>query len=312
MNNSLPKIIIIAGPTASGKTDIGIKLAQKFGGEIISADSRQVYKKLDLGTGKATPEEQSLAKHHLIDVVDPGTDFTVADFKQRSVKIIDHLTTHSSSLGVGKGVGSPTLPLIVGGTGLYIKSLVDNLDFNTTKPDEELRKKLNSLHLHELQKMLKKLNPKLYQKIDYNNSYRVIRAIEIAQQNPGIKTIKSEPKPIYNSLQLATKIDRDELVNRINIRVDKRVEQGMIEEVENLINDGVDPKWLKKIGLEYRYITYFLEGKLEKDEMLEKLKIKIRQFAKRQMTWFKKDKRIKWIDYDKYELFEQEVEKFIF
>lgn len=285
MKKSSKKIICIVGPTACGKTKLGVKLARKFDGEIISADSRQVYTGMDIGTGKDLKEYKK-TPYHLIDISNPKKQVTLSDWQNLAIKKIKELHKY------GK------IPFIVGGTGLYINSIVDGYILNDEKVDLDLRKKLNSTSLSELQKMLKKLDKIAYKKIDINNIRRVIRAIEIAKAGSSIS--KPYRKKIFDSLVIGITFDRDVINKRIDKRIKDRIEnENMIEEIAWLKKSGLSWKRLEDFGLEYRYIGRYLKKELEFDEMINQLEIATHQFAKRQMTWFNKRKDIVWVKDEK-------------
>jgi tRNA dimethylallyltransferase len=304
MHNS--KIIVVLGPTASGKSSLAIKLAKKYNGEIISADSRQIYKGMDIGTGKVPKSKIKSQKlkvqfknkkniywsggvtHYMIDIVSPKTDYNAAKFQKTAQKIIEDI------LRRGK------LPIICGGTGFWIASLVDNTNFPEVKPDWKLRNKLRNYSTTKLFSMLKNLDKERAKNIDKNNPVRLIRAIEIARalgKVPKIGeqlTVNSEQ---YKYLQIGIAIPKEKLHERIKIRLDKRFKQGMIQEVKNLhFKNKVSWKKLESFGLEYKYIALYLQKKISKEELKEKLFQEIKNFSKRQMTWFKKDWRIKWLE----------------
>jgi len=281
------KLIVIVGPTASGKTDLSVKLAKKFKGEIISADSRQVYKGMDIGTGKATKKERRGIPHHLLDVVSPKTRFNVAKYRKLALRAIEKIQEKNK------------LPILVGGTGFYIQAVIDGIIIPPIKPDWKLRKKLEKKTNQELFKMLKKLDPNRAETIEKNNPRRLIRALEIIiKSKKTIPELKKQPIKA-DVLMLGIKKDQKDLKELIRKRLLKRLKQGMITEVKKLHNPpaggGVSWKRLEEFGLEYRYLVFFLQGKLTKQEMIEKLQKEIEHYAKRQMTWFKKDKRIHWI-----------------
>ncbi len=278
-----PKIIVIAGPTASGKTNIGVKLAHDFNGEIISADSRQVFRGLDLGTGKDLSEYGNI-KYHLIDVVNPGEEFTLFDYLPIARKAIDDVVKR------GK------LPIIVGGTGLYIQGLVEGFELRETENvnlENISRKDLEEMTTGELSDVLKKINPKKFEQIDVKNRHRLIRAIELAQE--GLEPIKNRPP--YDFLQIAIDCPRKELHDRIDARVESRFNAGMLKETEDLLDSGVDSDWLYSLGLEYKVITdYLVHKKYDSiDVMKQDLKYKIHQFARRQLTWFRRFPDINWL-----------------
>ncbi|MFA5696719.1 MAG: tRNA (adenosine(37)-N6)-dimethylallyltransferase MiaA [Bacilli bacterium] len=289
--NQKPKIIVVLGTTASGKTTLGIKLARDFNGEIISADSRQVYRGMDLGTGKDLEEYTFTYRgktisipYHLTDIRQPMTNFTLAHWLKLTHRAITDIIARGKT------------PIVVGGTALYLDALIKNYALSTAKTDPNLRKKLEKKSLKYLLNQLKKLDPNKYQKIDRANRRRVQRAVELTILNAGpvmSKTVSANP---YNFLILGKTYSRDVLIDRINQRVDIRLDQGMIREVEDLHKNGVTWRRLEGFGLEYRYISRYLRGKLTYDEMVEQLKIATRQFAKRQMTWFRKFKNVKWVE----------------
>ena len=278
--SKLPKVIVIVGPNASGKSSLGIEIAKKFNGEIVSADSRQIYRGMDIGTGKVTKTEQKQTKHWLIDIVSPKTNFSVAQFKKLADKKIEDI------LKRGK------LPIIVGGTGFWIKAIVDNIEFPKVKPDWKLRKRLEKKSAVALFKTLQRLDSGRAAEIDRFNKVRLIRAIEIAGVLDKIPKIKSEPK--YSALQIGIGRPKEILNERIKKRLDKRFKQGMIKEVKNLLRQGISRKRLENFGLEYRWIARYIQRKMTIAEMKEKLFREIKNYAKRQMTWFNKDKRIHW------------------
>ncbi|PIQ80305.1 MAG: tRNA (adenosine(37)-N6)-dimethylallyltransferase MiaA [Parcubacteria group bacterium CG_4_9_14_0_2_um_filter_41_8] len=272
------QLITILGPTASGKSTLGIELAQDLNGEIVSADSRQVFRGLDIGSGKVTNEEQAQVPHYLLDVVDPMDDFSVSHFQKLAFTAIDDI------------IGRNKLPFLVGGTALYIYSVIDNYKLQDIAPDPKLRKQFEKKSLSELQAMVPDgaLN-----KDDYNNPRRLIRAIEKLEAGVPIEPQKGPQK--YENIIFGIDFPREELYQRIDQRVDERLKDGMIEEVENLRANGVSDEWLVSLGLEYKWITEFLQGKWQRDEMIKRLKGAIHAFARRQMTWFKKDKQIIWV-----------------
>ena len=276
------KIIVILGPTASGKSTLAVKIAKKFGGEIISADSRQVYKGMDIGTGKVTKKEMAKIPHHLLDVASPKKQFTVAQYKKLSEKAIKKIHSH------GK------IPIICGGTGFYIQTITDNIAIPKVKPDAKLRAELEKKSAKELFNRLKKLDPRRAKNIDKNNRRRLIRALEIViKSGKKIPILKSEPK--CEALIIGIKHNSKELKELIKTRLFKRLKQGMVKEIINLKKSGLSWKRLEDFGLEYRYVAYYLQNKLSYNEMVGKLQKEIEHYAKRQMTWFKKDKRIRWI-----------------
>ena len=286
----MAKVIVIVGPTASGKSALAIYLAKKLGAEIISADSRQVYRGMDIGTGKVTKTEQKQIKHWLIDIVSPKTNFSAAQFKKLADKKIEDI------LKLGK------LPIIVGGTGFWIKAVIDNVEFPKVKPDWKLRKKLDRKSADALFTMLQNLDLDRAAEIDQFNKVRLIRAIEIAKTLGKVPKMKMGSK--YNTLQLGVSWPKEILSQRIKIRLDKRFKQGMIKEVMNLRKQGVSWKRLDDFGLEYRQISEYLKNqkirrgltsKFKDSEYYDKLLKDIIKYSKRQITWFKRNKEIHWI-----------------
>ena len=304
-------LIAVVGPTASGKSDLAVKLAQKFNGEIISADSRQVYRGMDIGTGKITKKEMRDVAHHLLDVASPRRRFSVAQYKKLGQAAIRNIRSKNK------------LPIICGGTGFYIRALIDDLAIPTAKPDFKLRAKLEKKTNEELFKELKKLDPRRAKNIDCHNPRRLIRALEIIYQtgqpvpklNPPQSsfTKKGSVPPfrkgrlggMYNNvLFLGIQIPRPKLAKRIKIRLQKRLKQGMIAEVKKLRKQGLSWKKLEDFGLEYRWLAIFLKQKtlrqaqvITYDEMIFRLQKDIEHYAKRQLTWFGQDKRVIWIKY---------------
>jgi tRNA dimethylallyltransferase len=280
------KVLVIVGPTASGKSDVAIKLAQKFNGEIISADSRQIYRGMNIGTGKVTSAEQKMAVHHILDVADPNDDFNVSHFKKLAEKTIEEILQRKK------------VPIICGGTGFWIKSVIDNVQLPEVKPDQKLRNMLSNKSTEELFAMLRKLDPERAENIDAKNKVRLIRAIEICNTIgtvPKIDTKYKIPNTKYNFLQIGIDVPKEILNEKIKKRLQQRFEEGMIEEVQNLNKNGIAWERLEYFGLEYRWIARYLQNKIPLSEMQKKLYFDIIHYAKRQMTWFKRDKRIHWL-----------------
>lgn len=289
------KIVVILGPTASGKTKLAVDLARKFNGEIVSADSRQVYRGMDVGTGKdledyrlqiTNSKSQIIAvPYYLIDVVSPKTEFNLAKYQKLAYRAIDDI------LRRGK------LPIVAGGTGLYIQAIVDDYELSSVKPDKKLREKLEKMTVEKLLALLKKAAPAKAESLnesDIKNKRRLIRHIEISRSGQGFTGSRTQGK--YKALMIGVTHPMSVLEKRIYKRLIERLEkENMIGEVKRLRKDGVSWKRLEGFGLEYRFLSLYLRSKMPYDEMIEKLFIAIRQFAKRQMTWFKRDKRINWI-----------------
>ncbi len=280
----MQKLVVILGTNASGKSELGIRLAEHFGGEVVSADSRQVYRGLDLGSGKVTPAQAATAKHHLIDVAEISEYYSLAQYQRAAYNAIDSISS------AGK------LPFLVGGTGLYISAIVEGYQLVDVPPNEPLRAQLESLPLPQLVERLEKSDPDTASRIDKSNRRRLIRAIEISATGHAHSAAhKSSPR--YNCLQLGLTWPREILVERIEKRLQERLANGMIDEVAGLRSRGVSDLRLDKLGLEYRYIARYLRGELHSlDDLRTQLGIAIRQFAKEQLTWFKRDIRIIWLD----------------
>jgi len=283
------KIIVILGPTASGKSALAVKMAKKINGEIISADSRQVYKGLDIGAGKITKKEMGGIPHYCLDIVSPKKIFTVVDFKKCADKAIEEIFAKNKT------------PIIVGGTGLYIQAIVDNIVLPEVKPNWKLRKELEKKTTEEMFKMLKKLDPERAKNIDAKNPRRLIRAIEIAKALGKIPNLAVKP-PSWEFLQIGLKLPDEILKKNIEKRIKKMLKGGLVAEMKKLRKSGLSWKRIYELGFEYKYPALFLRREISKDEMLSKMLIENRQYAKRQMTWFKRDKRIKWINFSSFSL----------
>ena len=280
--NMKQKVIVIAGPTASGKSALAVKLARKFHGEIISADSRQVYKGMDIGAGKITKKEMAKIPHHLLDIANPKKQFTAAQYKRLAEKAIKKIITDKK------------IPIICGGAGFYIQAITENISIPEVKPDAKLRNVLEKKSTKELFGRLKKLDLRRAKNIDKNNRRRLIRALEIIiKSGKKVPELKSAPK--YEALIIGVKRGSRELKESIKTRLLKRFKMGMVKEVINLKKSGLSWKRLEDFGLEYRYIAYYLQNKLSYDEMIKKLQKEIENYAKRQMTWFTRDKKIRWV-----------------
>lgn len=278
----MEKLVVIAGTNASGKSGLGIELAKKYNGEIVSADSRQIFTGLDLGSGKVTAEEMQGIPHHLIDVARPNDFFSLTDFQDNAYAAIDDIIARGSKA------------FLVGGTGLYVNSVVDGFNINREPVDEELRSSLTAMSIDELITILKEKNPEVLKTIDLKNKRRLERACERA-----IKGITEENKntPRYETLVIGVTWPREVLYERIRERLDRRLDQGMIDEVATLRKNGATDEFLYGLGLEYRYILMYLRGEFPGFEAFyKKLFMEIRHLAKEQMTWFRKRKDIHWID----------------
>ena len=275
----LPKMIVIEGTNASGKSSLGVELAARFGGEIVSADSRQVYRRLNLGSGKITAEEMKGVPHHLLDVRNPGEFFSMADFQRLAYEAIDGILQRGH------------VPFLVGGTGLYVDAVADGYELSEKAPDHGLRAYLETFETPELYGMLKQKLPDT--DIDPRNRHRVMRALERLEADdwhPAAKT------PRYELLKLGVTWPREILKQRIDERLEKRLQEGMVDEVKALLDEGISEEFMIKLGLEYKYLTWYLTGKIGYEQMKEELGNAIKKFAKRQMTWFRRDPRIHWLN----------------
>lgn len=286
MKQSLPPLIVVLGPTASGKSTLGIELAQHFHGEIVSADSRQVYRGLDIGTAKVTLAEQSLIPHHLLDVADVAETYTVAQFQQAAIAASNAIIERGHQ------------PFLVGGSPHYIQAVVDNLDIPAIPPQPALRAELETLPLVALLAQLEELDPQSAAVIDRNNPRRVIRALEVClTSGKPFSAQRRVATPLYRSLLLGIQWPREILYQRIDQRVAERMEQGMVQEVRDLLASGISHERLEALGLEYRFISRWLRGEFPSEqEMVQRLQYAIHDFTRRQLTWFRKDTRILWLD----------------
>ncbi len=299
-----PKIIVVLGPTATGKSDLAVNIAQKYNGEIISADSRQVYKGMDLGSGKITKKEMLGIPHHLLDIVKPNTLFSMAKYKELADKKIEEIIANGKT------------PIICGGTGYYIDSVVKNIVLPEVKLNLKLRKELEKKSAEELFKLLQKKSPRRAKTIDKNNKVRLIRALEIANELGDVPEVKEKPS-IYDFIFIGLDTKDQILKDRIALRLTKRIKLGMIKEIQRIHDEGTTWKRLESFGLEYKNTALFLQSKitlnlpqgksgehfseekknvLAKEEMIDNLNREIWQFVKRQRTWFKRNKNIVWLD----------------
>lgn len=278
----MDKLVVITGTNASGKSSLGIELALKYEAEIVSADSRQVFTGLDLGSGKVTKEEMKGVAHHLIDVAKPNDFYSLKEYQKDAYTAIEEI------IGRGK------IPFMVGGTGLYINSVVDGYNLNDAKPDFKLREEFANKPIEELITIIKSVDEGALERLDLNNKQRLERAAEKALLG---KLDDRPSKPLYETLVIGVTWPRSILYDRIKVRLDKRLKEGMIEEVVALRENGATDDFLYKLGLEYRYILMYLRGEFASfDEFYDKLFMEIRHLAKAQMTWFRKRKDIHWVD----------------
>ncbi len=277
---SKPKILVIVGPTATGKSDLAVELALKMNGEVISADSRQVYRGMDIGSGKITKEEMKGVPHHLLDVCNPTEIFTVGEFQKLAEQKITEIIAR------GK------LPIICGGTGFYIDTLVQGIKYPEVPADPKLRAELELRPAEDIFKLLQQLDPDRAETIDPYNKVRLIRAVEIATSLGSVPKVKN--KEPYNATYIGLDWPDSVLKERIEARLLKRLEQGMVAEVERLYKEGVSYERLESFGLEYKNCALFLQGKISESEMKENILKESFQYVKRQRTWFKRNKNIKW------------------
>ena len=276
-----PKIIAVVGPTASGKSALAVEIARLVGGEIVSADSRQVYTGLDIGTGKVTKREMRGIPHHLLDVSNPKRAMSVVEYERLATRAIRDI------LKRGK------VPILCGGTGLYIDAVLTDASFPAVPPNAKLRKELEKLSVEKLFEKLQKLDPSRAENIDAKNPRRLVRAIEIATAL-GRVPARTIAKSRYDALIIGLTLPREEMQERIHTRLIVRTRRGMLAEVRRLHAEGLSWKRMESLGLEYRFLAQFLQGKISKNEMLNDLEIAIRQYSKRQMVWFKRNKNIHW------------------
>lgn len=278
--NGLPKLVVVAGTTASGKSDLGVDLAERFNGEVVSADSRQVFRGLDLGSGKITPEETRGIPHHLIDICKPNDFFSVNNFQKLAYAAIDDILARGKT------------PFLVGGTGLYIASVTEGYDMSSFEPDLAYREELEKLTTPELYALLMEKAPQ--SDIDPRNRNRVMRKLEKIHAGDDYEP---QNKPRYRCLKLGATYPRPILKQRIDLRLQKRMELGMVDEVRRLLADGASIEFMMKLGLEYRHIAQLITGEFaDEAEMCTALSLAIKRFAKRQMIWFRRDKEIQWLE----------------
>ncbi len=291
MLKNKPKAIVICGPTASGKTKLSIELAKQIDGEIVSCDSMQIYQEMNIGTAKPTNEEKQGIPHYLLDFVSPNKRYSVADFKKDATLAIKNILQHNK------------VPILVGGTGLYIDSLVKNIEYSEIELDSnyrnQLEEQIQEQGLNVLYEKAKKIDPKAMETISENDKKRIMRVLEIYHQTGKTKTeleyLSRKNPPPYDYHVFAITMEREKLYDRINQRVDNMIEQGLIQEVENLLKKyATFPTAMQ--GLGYKEVVSYLQGNITKEEMIEKIKMETRRYAKRQLTWFRKEKNIKWLN----------------
>ena len=280
------KVIVICGPTASGKTGLGIQIANLVNGEIISADSMQIYKDMDIGSAKPTTEERSQATHHLVDFVDPDRRYSVADFKKDAESKIKEILEKNK------------VPIIVGGTGLYVNSLIYNIHYNEVETDLEYRKMLENIDVKDLYKMAEGIDSDALKKIASTDRKRISRILEIYHSTGKTKTElekESRHEPEYDYKIFVLNMDRQKLYDRINLRVDLMIKDGLVDEVKRMLEKYSEfPTAMQ--GLGYKEIVDYLNGNCSLDEAIEKIKLETRRYAKRQLTWFRSYDDATWIE----------------
>lgn len=289
----MQQLAAIVGPTASGKTELAIKIAQRLNGEIISCDSMQIYKGMDIGTAKASPEEQLIVPHHLIDIIEIDEEFSVADFQRYAHRIIAGLNEKKK------------LPILAGGTGLYYQAVVDDYQFFPLPKKKAVREKwdnfIRDYGLQSAYNKLQEVDIEYSKNISVNDQKRIVRALEVYElTGKPFSQFQNSNKNKYNLAVVGLHLERQELYNRINQRVEQMLEKGLIEEVIQLRAKANFNKTLNSMqALGYKQVNAFLDGFISREEMVEEVKRETRRFAKRQLTWFNKDKRIFWISIEK-------------
>jgi tRNA dimethylallyltransferase len=277
-----PKVLVIVGPTASGKTSLSIQLAKRFNGEVVSADSRQVYTGLDLGTGKVTKEEMDEVPHHLLDIADPKDAYNASQYVEAGKAALEGILFRNR------------LPIITGGTFFYIDALLGKFTLPDTPPNPLLRETLEGKTTQALFELLKEKDARYSEIVDRENPRRLIRAIEIIEALGHMPEHSQELS--YNTLTLGIEVPKEILKEKIHTRLLLRLEQGMVKEVQDLMDSGLPYERLQDLGLEYRFISQYLRSAITYEEMLSQIETKTWQYAKRQMTWLKRDENIVWVD----------------
>jgi len=308
MTNTKPKIIAVVGPTASGKSSLALQIAESYKGELINADSRQMYKGFDIGSAKDEGIWKEIdgkmrymldgVPEYLTDFLEPNEDFSASEFQDRAFETIEDI------LSRGK------LPILVGGTGYYIKAVIENLQFPSVAPNPELRKRLEVKSLNELQTTFQSCDPVGAEQIDMQNRRKLVRAIEICwiSRKP-YSEMKTNGDKKYDSLSMALEMPREQLYARINKRVLIMMQEGLVEEVKNLLKNGADISSSAMTAIGYREVVNYIQGEWSQEEMIEKIQTHTRRLARKQLSWFKKDGTIKWVkDYTEAK---QKIEKFL-
>ncbi len=292
----LKKIIAVVGPTASGKTALAIEIAKEFDGEIVSCDSMQIYEGMDVGTAKPTKEEMEQIPHHMIDIATPWENYSVADFTQTARTCIEDILSRGKT------------PVLAGGTGLYVDSILQNIVFDEYESDPEFRDAMQKIAetkgAEEVHRLLAEKDKEAADKIHPNNVRRVIRALEVCHLTGKTFTqvnLEARKEPLYDALILGIDTDREVLYERINVRVDKMIEDGLLEEVKSLKDKGVNRETTAMQAIGYKELFDYLEGTISFDDSIEKIKMESRRYAKRQLTWFRRNEEINWVSVQKRE-----------
>ena len=285
------RLVVICGPTAVGKTAAAVDVAQRLNGEIIVADSRTIYRYMDIGTAKPTREQRARVPHHLVDIADPDQLITLATYRKLAGEAIQEIR------GRGK------VPLLTGGTGLYIRAIVDEFSIPEVPPDPELRRRLEDLERRtpgSLYTRLQQVDPMAAVRIHPRNVRRIVRALEVFEHTgKPISSLQRRSDPLGFAVQTGLTMDRGELYRRINARVDEQIAAGLVQEVQGLLDRGYDPAQAALQGLGYKEIVEYLKGQVTLAEAIRRLKRNTRRYAKRQLTWFRRDARVRWIDITK-------------
>lgn len=307
---NLPPLIVVLGPTASGKTGLALDLAKRFQGELVNADSRQIYKGMDIGTNKMT-DAFSTKKDindktvyltdgipiHLLDIIGPDRNFTLAEYKAIALETIKEIQ--------GRG----RLPILVGGTGLYLSAITDNLSIPEAPPDEKLRSELEGKDTKELYKTLDRIDPEAAASIGQSNKRKLIRALEVYKvTGKPFSDQKTKGKPLFHILEIGIETEREELYGKIDKRVDEMIEAGLVDETKRLL-DRYEIELPAMSGIGYKEIGSYLRGEISLDEAVQQIKWHTHQYARRQLTWFKRDPRTRWVT--SYEEAERLVENFV-
>lgn len=281
------KVIIIAGPTGSGKSSLAIQLAKKVNGEIISCDSMQIYRNMDIGTAKVTEKEKSGVVHHMIDIISPKENFSVQDFQKQCKKLIREIHDRGN------------LPILAGGTGLYINSILYDYDFSQVKPHPEFRKKLEAAYEIDPIQLLEKLNKidkNLYSSLNIKDKKKIIRALEVYEFSGKTISVDSKINQDYEFFLFVLNDKREKLYEKINQRVDLMLNNGLINEVDSLLSNGLNENHQSMKAIGYREVILYLQNKIDYQTMVDTLKQNTRKYAKRQLTWFRKNKNAIWLD----------------